>query len=169
MAVAVALAAVAVAVVVVVRQHAELGSVATSTAATAWTRPRSSRASSRPSDDLTRADCDDPHDAEVLVMLELDADQAAAYRPVVPDLVCLDALDNQADVAIDDQRLLVAGVADSARARTPGRPGLLRLRGRRDPARGPGPAPLSRSIRLRFDAYSSRATRRRIAGEVRPR
>ena len=35
--------------------------------------------------DLTRADCDDPHDAEVLVLVDLDADQAAAYRPVVPD------------------------------------------------------------------------------------
>ena len=65
-------------------------------------------------DDLTRADCDDPHDAEVLMMLDLDADQAAAYRPVIPDLVCLDAVDDQAGVTIDDQRLLVAGVADQA-------------------------------------------------------
>ena len=63
-------------------------------------------------DELTRADCDDPHDAEVMLKLDLDADQAAAYRPVIPQLVCLDAVDDQSDVTIDDQRLLVAGLAD---------------------------------------------------------
>ena len=50
----------------------------------------------------------------MLVVVELDATQAAAYRPVVPDEVCIDALDGRADAAVSDQRLLVAGVADSA-------------------------------------------------------
>ncbi len=112
-AVAVALAAVAVALVVVVRQNAELGSVADLDRGDCVDGPPFLEGEQPALDDLTRASCDDPHDAEVLVMLELDADQAAAYRPVVPDLVCLDALDNQADVAVDDQRLLVAGVADT--------------------------------------------------------
>ena len=31
---------------------------------------------------------------------------------MVPDAVCLDALDDQADAAVSDERLLVAGVAD---------------------------------------------------------
>jgi len=48
----------------------------------------------------------------VLVMVDLDAGQAAAYRPVVPDVVCLDALGDQAEAAVSDERLLVAGVAD---------------------------------------------------------
>jgi hypothetical protein len=113
-AVAVALAAVAVAVVVVLRQHADIDSVSDldrgdCVDASAFLNGRQPALA-----DLTRADCDDPHDAEVLMLLGLDADQAAAYRPVVPDLVCLDALDQRADVAIDDQRLLVAGVADDA-------------------------------------------------------
>ncbi len=112
-AVAVALAAVAVALVVVVRQHAELGSVDDLDRGDCVDAAPFLEGEQAALGDLTRANCDDPHDAEVLVMLELDADQAAAYRPVVPDLVCLDALDNKADVAIDDQRLLVAGVADS--------------------------------------------------------
>jgi hypothetical protein len=114
-AVAVALAAVAVAVAVVARQHADLDTVAG--------LDRGDCVDGRPFlegeqpalGDLTRADCDDPHDAEVLLMVELDENQAAAYRPVVPDVVCLDALDDRADVAVDDQRLLVAGVADSGR------------------------------------------------------
>ena len=114
-AVAVALAAVAVAVVVVLRHDAALESVADldrgdcvdAQAFLAGEQPALA--------DLDRADCDDPHDAEVLATLDLDADQAAAYRPVVPDLVCLDELDGQADVAVDGQRLLVAGVADSRR------------------------------------------------------
>jgi len=113
-AVAVALTAVAVAVVVVLRQDADLDTVAG--------LDRGDCVDGRPFlegeqpalADLTRADCDSPHDAEVLLLVELDADQAAAYRPVVPDLVCLDALDDRADVAVGDQRLLVAGVADTA-------------------------------------------------------
>jgi hypothetical protein len=112
-AVAVALAAVAVAVVVVLRQHADLDTVAGLDRGDCVDGPPFLEGKQPALADLTRADCDDPHDAEVLVMLELDADQAAAYRPVVPELVCLDALDNRADIAVDDQRLLVAGVADT--------------------------------------------------------
>ena len=111
-AVAVALAAVAVAVTVVLRQHDAVDSVADLDRGDCIDAPPFLDGEQPALEDLTRADCDDPHDAEVLVLLELDADQAAAYRPVVPDLVCLDALDDQSDVAIDDQRLLVAGVAD---------------------------------------------------------
>ena len=107
-----ALAAVAVAVWVVVRQHDRVESVTDldrgdcvdAAAFLAGEQPRLRQ--------LRRADCDGPHDAEVLVLLELDDEQAAAYRPVVPDLVCLDALDGEADVA--DERLLVAGLTDSA-------------------------------------------------------
>jgi hypothetical protein len=112
-AVAVALAAVAVAVVVVLRQHADLDTVAGLDRGDCVDGQPFLDGGQPALADLTRADCDDPHDAEVLLMLELDADQAAAYRPVVPDVVCLDALDNRADVAVDDKRLLVAGVADS--------------------------------------------------------
>ena len=49
------------------------------------------------------------------MLVDLDADQAAAYRPVVPDEVCLDALDDQADAAVSDDRLLVAGVSDKTK------------------------------------------------------
>ena len=99
-----ALAAVAVAVVVVLRQHADARPAwPTSTAGTASTAQPFLEGEQPALADLTRADCDDPHDAEVLVLLELDGDQAAAYRPVVPDLVCLDALDDRADVAVDDR------------------------------------------------------------------
>jgi hypothetical protein len=114
-AVAVALAAVAVAVVVVLRQHSDIDSVAGLDRGDCVDAPQFLKGQQPALADLSRADCDDPHDAEVLMLLELDADQAAAYRPVVPDLVCLDVLDNRADVAIDDQRLLVAGVADAAK------------------------------------------------------
>ena len=113
-AVAVALAAVAVAVVVVLRQHEDLGSVEDLERGDCVDAAPFLEGEQAALDDLTRADCDDPHDAEVLVLLDLDADQAAAYRPVIPELVCLDAVDDQADVTIDDQRLLVAGVADHA-------------------------------------------------------
>ena len=110
-AVAVALAAVAVAVVVV-RQHADLGSVADLDRGDCIDAAPF-LAGQRPAlDDLTRADCDRPHDAEVLVLIDLDARQAAAYRPLVPDGICLDAMDGQADAAVSDERLLVAGVAD---------------------------------------------------------
>ncbi len=112
-AVAVALAAVAVAVVVVLRQHADLGSVTELDRGDCVDATPFLEGEQPALADLSHADCDDPHDAEVLVLVELDEDQAAAYRPVVPDLVCLDALEGQADVGIDDQRLLVAGVADS--------------------------------------------------------
>ena len=117
-AVAVALAAVAVAVVVVLRQHADIDSVADLDRGDCVDASQFLNGQQPALADLSRADCDDPHDAEVLMLLELDADQAAAYRPVVPDLVCLDVLDNRADVAIDDQRLLVAGVADAAKPTT---------------------------------------------------
>ena len=113
-AVAVALAAVAVAVVVVLRQHTDVGSVEDLERGDCVDAAPFLDGEQPTLDDLARADCDDPHDAEVLVMLDLDADQAAAYRPVIPDLVCLDAVDDQAGVTIDDQRLLVAGVADRA-------------------------------------------------------
>ncbi len=111
-AVAVALAAVAVAVVVVVRHHADLGGVADlergdCVDAAPFLSGRQPELS-----DLSRADCDDPHDAEVLALLDLDAQQAAAYRAVVPDEVCLDALGEEVGAAVSDERLLVAGVAD---------------------------------------------------------
>ncbi len=112
-AVAVALAAVAVAVAVVLRQHGDVASVADLERGDCVDAHAFLDGEQPALADLTRADCERPHDAEVLVLMELDGDQAAAYRPVVPDLVCLDALDGQADVAVDDQRLLVAGVADS--------------------------------------------------------
>jgi hypothetical protein len=112
-AVAVAAVAVAVAVLVVLRQPSEVTTVADLGRGDCVDAPPFLQGEQPALDDLARADCDDPHDAEVLAVLELDDDQAAAYRPVVPDLVCLDTLDGQADVAADDQRLLVAGVADS--------------------------------------------------------
>jgi hypothetical protein len=111
-AVAVALAAVAVAVVVVLQRHDQIESVADLDRGDCVDAAAFLEGEQPAVDDLTRADCDDPHDAEVLMLVDLDADQAAAYRPVIPELVCLDAVDDQADVAIDDQRLLVAGVAD---------------------------------------------------------
>ena len=112
-AVAVALAAVAVAVVVVLRQGSDVASVADLERGDCVDAAPFLQGEQPALADLTRADCDDPHDAEVLALMELDDDQAAAYRPVVPDLVCLDELEGEADVAVDDQRLLVAGVADS--------------------------------------------------------
>ncbi len=114
-AVAVALAAVAVAVVVVVRHNADLTSVADLDRGDCVDGAPFLAGEQPALADLTRADCDDLHDAEVLVLVDLDADQAAAYRPVVPDEVCLDALDDQAHAAVSDDRLLVAGVADKAR------------------------------------------------------
>jgi len=111
-AVAVALAAVAVAVVVVVRHHADLTSVADLRRGDCVNADAFLNGEQPALDDLTRADCDDLHDAEVLVLVHLDARQAAAYRPVVPDEVCLDALGDQAGAAVSDERLLVAGVAD---------------------------------------------------------
>jgi hypothetical protein len=111
-AVAVALAAVAVAVVVVVRHHADLTSVADLNRGDCVDAGQFLEGGQPALADLSRADCDDLHDAEVLVLVDLDAQQAAAYRPVVPDVVCLDALDGQADAAVSDERLLVAGVTD---------------------------------------------------------
>jgi hypothetical protein len=111
-AVAVALAAVAVAVAVVLQRHADVESVADLDRGDCVDAAPFLEGEQPVLDDLTRADCDDPHDAEVLMVLELDAGQAAAYRPVVPELLCLDAVDDQTDAALDDQRLLVAGVAD---------------------------------------------------------
>lgn len=112
-AVAVALAAVAVAVLVVLRQHGAVESVADLDRGDCVDAAAFLEGEQPALDQLGRADCDDPHDAEVLVLLELDADQAAAYRPVVPDMVCLDALDDQVGAAVDDERLLVAGLADA--------------------------------------------------------
>jgi hypothetical protein len=113
-AVAVALAAVAVAVVVVVRHHSDISSVADLDRGDCVDGQPFLKGEQPALDDLTRADCDGLHDAEVLVVVELDARQAAAYRPVIPDEVCMDALDGRADAAVSDQRLLVAGVVDSA-------------------------------------------------------
>jgi hypothetical protein len=113
-AVAVALVAVAVAVVVVVRHHSDISSVADLDRGDCVDGQPFLKGEQPALDDLTRADCDGLHDAEVLVVVELDARQAAAYRPVIPDEVCMDALDGRADAAVSDQRLLVAGVADSA-------------------------------------------------------
>ncbi len=112
-AVAVALAAVAVAVVVVVRQHDDLGSVADLERGDCVDAAPFLAGQQPALADLTRADCEGLHDAEVMVLVDLDAEQAAAYRPVVPDAICLDALDGQADAAVSDERLLVAGVADA--------------------------------------------------------
>ncbi len=114
-AVAVALAAVAVAVVLVVRQDDDLGSVSDLERGDCVDAAPFLSGRQPALADLTRADCDDPHDAEVLVMVDLDEDQARAYRPVVPDAICLDALDGAADAAVSDERLLVAGVADRAK------------------------------------------------------
>ena len=111
-AVAVALAAVAVAVVVVVRQHADMTSVADLDRGDCVDGPPFLKGEQPALADLTRANCDDHHDAEVLVMVHLDAKQASAYRPVVPDEVCLDALPDEAGRAVSDEQLLVAGVAD---------------------------------------------------------
>jgi hypothetical protein len=117
-AVAVALAAVAVAVFVVLRQHEGVDSVSDLERGDCVDAHAFLEGEQPERADLTRADCDDPHDAEVLLLMELDEQQAAAYRPVVPELVCLDQLEGQADIAVDDQRLLVAGVADAARPAT---------------------------------------------------
>lgn len=111
-AVAVALAAVAVAVVVVVRHHSAISSVSDLGRGDCVDGEPFLKGRQPALDDLSRADCDDAHDAEVLLLIRLDATQAAAYRPVVPDEVCMDALDGRADAAVSDQRLLVAGVAD---------------------------------------------------------
>ena len=110
-----ALAAVAVAVVLVVRQNADLGSVSDLERGDCVDAAPFLAGRQPVLADLTRADCDDAHDAEVLVLVDLDAEQAKAYRPVVPDAICLDALDGAADAAVSDERLLVAGVADHAK------------------------------------------------------
>ena len=114
-AVAVALAAVAVAVVVVVRHHADLSTVADLDRGDCVDGAPFLAGQQPALADLTRADCEDLHDAEVLVLVDLDAQQAAAYRPVVPDAICLDALDGRADAAVSDERLLVAGVTDKTK------------------------------------------------------
>jgi hypothetical protein len=113
-AVAVALAAVAVAVVVVLRQQTDIASIADLDRGDCVDAAAFLDGGQPAREDLERADCDDPHDAEVLMLVELDAGQAAAYEPVVPDPVCVEALDDQADVTIVDERLLVAGVADAS-------------------------------------------------------
>ena len=41
-----------------------------------------------------------------------------AMIPVVPGEICLDALHNEAGAAVYDHRLLVAGVADTAKPRS---------------------------------------------------
>ena len=114
-AVAVALAAVAVAVVVVVRHHADLSSVADLDRGDCVDGAPFLAGQQPALADLTRADCEGLHDAEVLVLVDLDTQQAAAYRPVVPDAICLDALDGRADAAVSDERLLVAGVTDKTK------------------------------------------------------
>jgi hypothetical protein len=114
-AVAVALAAVAVAVVVVVRQHAHIDSVADLDRGDCVDASAFLKGEQPALAELKRADCDDPHDAEVLVIVDLDVKQATAYRPVVPDEICLDSLGDSVEAAVGDERLLVAGVADRAR------------------------------------------------------
>jgi hypothetical protein len=114
LAVTVALAAVAVAVVVVVRHHAAISSVADLGRGDCVDGAPFLQGEQPTLVDLTRADCEGEHDAEVLAVLHLTAKQAAAYRPVIPDEVCLDSLPDVAGAAVSDQRLLVAGVADSA-------------------------------------------------------
>jgi hypothetical protein len=114
-AVAVALAAVAVAVVVVVRHNADLTSVADLDQGDCVDGAPFLKGQQPALADLSRTDCEDQHDAEVLVLVHLDAKQASAYRAVVPDAVCLDALDGRADAAVSDERLLVAGVADETK------------------------------------------------------
>jgi hypothetical protein len=116
-AVAVALAAVAVAVVVVVRHHSAISSVADLDRGDCVDGAPFLKGEQPALGDLTRADCDDSHDAEVLAKLHLSAEQASAYRPVIPDEVCLDALPKEAGSAVSDERLLVAGVADRANPR----------------------------------------------------
>jgi hypothetical protein len=116
-AVAVALAAVAVAVVVVVRQHADLTSVSDLDRGDCVDAAPFLAGEQPTLADLSKADCDDLHDAEVLALVDLDAGQAAAYRPVVPDEVCLDALGDEAGAAVSDERLLVAGIADHSKPR----------------------------------------------------
>jgi hypothetical protein len=114
-AVAVALAAVAVAVVLVVRQHADLGSVGDLERGDCVDAAPFLAGEQPALADLSRADCEGLHDAEVLLLVDLDASQATAYRPVVPDVICLDALGEEADAAVSDERLLVAGVADRSK------------------------------------------------------
>jgi hypothetical protein len=106
---------VAVAVVVVVRQHADLTSVADLGRGDCVDAAPFLRGEQPGLSDLSKADCDGLHDAEVLLVVDLDAEQAAAYRAVVPDEVCLDALGDEAGAAVSDERLLVAGVADHRR------------------------------------------------------
>ena len=83
---------------------------------------------------------------------------------MVPDAICLDALDDQADAAVSDERLLVAGVAD--KARPAGGDTLAcfgfaadgtRLEGRVKPAE-------TQTIRLRSDGEFSARRGRRIGG-----
>jgi hypothetical protein len=114
-AVAVALAAVAVAVVFVVRHHGDISSVADLDKGDCVDAAALLEGKQPALTDLERTSCDDQHDAEVLVLVHLDATQAAAYRPVVPDEVCIDALPSEAGAAVSDERLLVAGVADRTR------------------------------------------------------
>jgi hypothetical protein len=113
LAVAVALAAVAVAVVVVVRHQSAISAVADLDRGDCVDGAPFLKGEQPALADLARADCDGLHDAEVLVVVDLDGTRAAAYRPVVPDEICIDALDGKADAAVSDERLLVAGVADS--------------------------------------------------------
>jgi hypothetical protein len=114
-AVAVALAAVAVAVAVVLRHHEGIDTVSDLERGDCVDAQAFLEGEQPARAELTRADCDGPHDAEVLLLVELDGEQASAYRRVVPELVCLDELESEADVAVEDERLLVAGVADSVR------------------------------------------------------
>ena len=111
-AVAVALAAVAVAVVVVVRHHADLASVADLDRGDCVDGAPFLAGQQPALADLTRADCEGLHDAEVLVLRRPRRAAGRGLPTVVPDAICLDALDGQADAAVSDERLLVAGVTD---------------------------------------------------------
>jgi len=114
-AVVVALLAVAVAVWVVRGQHGHVETVADLDRGDCVDAGAFLRGEQPALADLTRADCDDPHDAEVLLVVDLDAAQAAAYRPEVPDAVCTDALGDRDSASASGQRLLIAGVADAPR------------------------------------------------------
>ena len=112
-----AVAAVAIALLVLARHRSDLDSVTVLDRGDCVDAAAFLEGEQPALDDLTRADCEDPHDAEVLAVLDLSAAQAAAYRPAVPDAVCVDALDDAAGRAVAAQRLLVAGLADDHRVK----------------------------------------------------
>ena len=114
-AVAVALAAVAVAVVVVVRHNADLTSVADLDRGDCVDGAPFLRGEQPALADLTHADCDDLHDAEVWCWSTSTPTRPRRTARWCPDEVCLDALGDQAHAAVSADRLLVAGVSDKTK------------------------------------------------------